>query len=204
MNTKLNATSHFGFDFSRIPIHARTPNEGTADATTHDKRETSSNLDGIRLHTDERASAEAEAINAAAYAKGKDIFFGAGRYQPKLPAGQRLLFHEMAHVVQHLMPTNSQGLKAGNWNLTYTREVLLIMCFMLFRSWKADQQSGFRILLADFANSRGGFTPNELSSKLEAAVGMAASPFNPATSGSSGFSGPGGLQLSNPTGSTGP
>src|ERR1044071_3372781 len=104
MNTKLNATSRFGFDFSRIPIHARTPNEGTADATTHDKRETSSNLDGVRLHTDERASAEAEAINAAAYTKGKDIFFGAGRYQPKSPAGQRLLFHEMAHVVQQQNP----------------------------------------------------------------------------------------------------
>jgi len=78
-----------------------------------------------------------------------------------------------------VMQTNAEAMKAGNSNLTFTKEVILTLSVMVFRSWSADVQNGFRILLADFNNSRGGFTPNELSSKVEAAVGAAASPFTP-------------------------
>jgi hypothetical protein len=79
-----------------------------------------------------------------------------------------------------LMQTNAEAIRNGNSDLTYTREVILFICYTLFQSWGKDQQSGFRILLADYTMSRSGFTPNELSSKLEALVGMAPSPFKPA------------------------
>jgi hypothetical protein len=78
-----------------------------------------------------------------------------------------------------LMQKNSEAIQAGNTNLTYTKEVILGLCFVLFQSWNTDQQSGFRVLLADFNGNRAGFITNELSTKLEALVGAAPSPFNP-------------------------
>ncbi len=57
-----NATSHSGFDFSRIPVHSR----------THYKVGLGTNLADIRIHTDEHAAASAEPLAAEAYAKGND------------------------------------------------------------------------------------------------------------------------------------
>jgi len=54
----------------------------------------------VRLHHDALAARSAAAIGAKAYTVGADIVFGAGRYQPGSSAGQRLLAHELAHVVQ--------------------------------------------------------------------------------------------------------
>jgi outer membrane protein OmpA-like peptidoglycan-associated protein len=39
-------------------------------------------------------------VQARAYTLGSDIVFGAGEYAPETAAGQRLLAHELAHVVQ--------------------------------------------------------------------------------------------------------
>jgi hypothetical protein len=55
---------------------------------------------GVRIHTDERAAESAQSVNALAYTVGRDIVFGAGQYAPTLPAGQKLLAHELTHVVQ--------------------------------------------------------------------------------------------------------
>ena len=54
----------------------------------------------VRIHADATAAESARSIGAAAYTVGRDIVFGAGRYQPHSAAGQRLLAHELAHVVQ--------------------------------------------------------------------------------------------------------
>lgn len=54
----------------------------------------------VRIHTDTRAAESARAVNAAAYTVGRDIVFGAGKYQPNTPQGQRLLAHELTHVAQ--------------------------------------------------------------------------------------------------------
>ncbi len=43
------------------------------------------------MQTDSRAADSAGAVNADAYAVGPHIVFGGGRYQPRDPAGQRLL-----------------------------------------------------------------------------------------------------------------
>jgi hypothetical protein len=55
---------------------------------------------GVRIHADAQAAASARAVNALAYTVGRDVVFGAGRYQPDSPGGRRLLAHELAHVVQ--------------------------------------------------------------------------------------------------------
>jgi hypothetical protein len=55
---------------------------------------------GVRIHTDAKAAESARSVGAAAYTVGPDVVFGSGRYAPRDAAGQRLLAHELAHVVQ--------------------------------------------------------------------------------------------------------
>jgi hypothetical protein len=54
----------------------------------------------VRVHTDAQAAKSAQAVGALAYTVGRDIVFGAGQYSPGVSGGQRLLAHELAHVVQ--------------------------------------------------------------------------------------------------------
>lgn len=55
---------------------------------------------GVQVHADQRAAASAQAVHALAYTVGTDVVFGAGQYQPRTGSGQRILAHELAHVVQ--------------------------------------------------------------------------------------------------------
>jgi len=57
-------------------------------------------LQGIRVHHDAQAAAQARVQRALAYTVGNDIYFAAGRYQPHTREGQRLMYHEIAHVRQ--------------------------------------------------------------------------------------------------------
>jgi len=54
----------------------------------------------VRIHADEEAAQMAGDIQALAFARGQDIYFAQGQYQPQTPSGQRLLAHELTHVVQ--------------------------------------------------------------------------------------------------------
>jgi hypothetical protein len=56
----------------------------------------------VRIHTDRRAADSAEAINALAYTYGNNVVFGRGQYVPDSQQGQRLLAHELTHVVQQV------------------------------------------------------------------------------------------------------
>jgi hypothetical protein len=53
----------------------------------------------VRVHTDAQAAASAREIGALAFTVGPDIVFGS-QYAPATVPGQRLLAHELAHVVQ--------------------------------------------------------------------------------------------------------
>jgi outer membrane protein OmpA-like peptidoglycan-associated protein len=57
-------------------------------------------LKDVRVHTDAQAADHAEALQARAYTSGRDIVFGEGEYAPGTSAGQRLIAHELVHVVQ--------------------------------------------------------------------------------------------------------
>jgi hypothetical protein len=56
----------------------------------------------VRVHADARSASLAEGIHAEAFTRGRDIYFGAGRYQPGTLEGRRLLAHELTHVIQHI------------------------------------------------------------------------------------------------------
>jgi len=57
-------------------------------------------LDDVRVHTDPTADTLARAVSARAFATGSDIYFASGEYQPGTAAGDRLIAHELTHVVQ--------------------------------------------------------------------------------------------------------
>lgn len=54
----------------------------------------------VRVHTDAAAAQSARQVNSLAYTVGNDIVFADQRYGPTTPTGQRLLAHELTHVVQ--------------------------------------------------------------------------------------------------------
>ena len=55
---------------------------------------------GVRIHTDDQAAKSADSLGAAAYTRGRDIYFGAGKYAPSTSEGRDLLAHELAHALQ--------------------------------------------------------------------------------------------------------
>jgi hypothetical protein len=54
----------------------------------------------VRVHADSRAGESARAVNALAFTVGSSLVFAPGQYQPTSAEGQRLLAHELTHVVQ--------------------------------------------------------------------------------------------------------
>ncbi len=54
----------------------------------------------VRVHTDGQADSLNRAVKAEAFTTGKDIFFSSGKYNPGSSDGQKLLAHELTHVVQ--------------------------------------------------------------------------------------------------------
>lgn len=54
----------------------------------------------VRVHTGGAAAAASARLQAEAFTSGRDIAFATGQYRPGTPAGDRLIAHELAHVVQ--------------------------------------------------------------------------------------------------------
>jgi hypothetical protein len=63
----------------------------------------------VRVHTDARAAQSARAVGALAYTVGQQLVFDGGQYRPSTQAGQRLLAHELTHVVQQGSGSRFQG-----------------------------------------------------------------------------------------------
>jgi hypothetical protein len=57
-------------------------------------------LHRVRIHTDGVAADAARAIRAQAFTVGEDIFFAQGAFAPGTREGQKLIVHELTHVVQ--------------------------------------------------------------------------------------------------------
>lgn len=64
----------------------------------------------VRVHADSQKAPE---VGALAYTQGTDIHFAPGQFKPDTTAGQELLGHELAHVVQQaegrVQPTTEVG-----------------------------------------------------------------------------------------------
>ena len=70
----------------------------------------------VRVHTGPRAAAVSRALNAQAFTLGRDVVFGSGQYELRTAAGQRLLAHELAHVIQNRGSTSGirRRVRAGS------------------------------------------------------------------------------------------
>ena len=57
-------------------------------------------LGDVTVHTDDRADALNRSVSARAFATGTDVYFAKGEYNPGSAQGDKLIAHELAHVVQ--------------------------------------------------------------------------------------------------------
>lgn len=57
-------------------------------------------LTDVRVHTDDTAHDLAHSVSARAFTTGSDVYFAKGEYSPGSSEGNRLLAHELSHVVQ--------------------------------------------------------------------------------------------------------
>ena len=55
---------------------------------------------GVRIHTDSSAIQMNKELGAQAFTHGSDVYFNSGKYDTSGKEGQRLLGHELTHVVQ--------------------------------------------------------------------------------------------------------
>ncbi len=72
-------------------------------------------LSEVRLHTDSNAGQLNRALSAQAFTHGKDIYLGVGKSDVTTANGQRLLAHELTHVIQQgaVKPTTLRGQQRG-------------------------------------------------------------------------------------------
>src|SRR2546426_8414937 len=54
----------------------------------------------VRVHTDGKATESARSVQAYAYTVGNDVVFQSDKFAPDSDSGQRMLAHELTHVVQ--------------------------------------------------------------------------------------------------------
>lgn len=64
-------------------------------------------LGHVRVHDGPDAARLAAAVSAQAFTTGRDVFFGAGQFDPDHPVGERILAHEIAHVLTEPTGTGS-------------------------------------------------------------------------------------------------
>jgi hypothetical protein len=76
----------------------------------------------VRVHTDGDADQLNRAVQAEAFTTGRDIFFRSGAYNPGSAAGQRLLAHELTHVVQQRGASQSDELRVSDPSDSSERE----------------------------------------------------------------------------------
>jgi hypothetical protein len=65
----------------------------------------------VRIHTDSAAAEAAGSLNARAFAHGDHLAFDRGEFAPHTTAGDRLLAHELAHVIQQRERPNAPRLQ---------------------------------------------------------------------------------------------
>jgi hypothetical protein len=63
----------------------------------------------VRVHSDRSAAESARSIQASAYTMGQHVVFGEGEFVPGTQRGQKLLAHELTHVVQQAAGTRLHG-----------------------------------------------------------------------------------------------
>ena len=70
-------------------------------------------LSDVRVHTDDTADTLNRSVSARAFATGTDVYFAQGEYSPGSASGDKLIAHELAHVVQQRGASSSGPLSVS-------------------------------------------------------------------------------------------
>ena len=79
-------------------------------------------LSDVRVHTDSTANDLNHSVAARAFATGTDVYFAQDQYKPNTSDGDRLIAHELAHVVQQRGAPTSGPLTVSNPGDSMERE----------------------------------------------------------------------------------
>ena len=96
----------------------------------------------VQIHADGAAERAAEALNAHAFALGAEVFFGRGGYRPGTAFTDRLLAHELTHVVQHdegRLPSAGSDMEVSSPSDAHEREAYANETRILRRLVQVDQ-----------------------------------------------------------------
>jgi hypothetical protein len=83
---------------AEIPKGAGSPLSSSVRARMEPKL--GANLGSVRIHTGGDSATAAKGFGARAFTVGEDVHFNAGEFQPGTKEGDKLLAHELTHVVQ--------------------------------------------------------------------------------------------------------
>jgi len=93
-----------GYSIGRPPAVQRVLDDRSPgrplEATLREELRRDFDFSEVRVHADDSAAALAAGVGADAFTRGTDIYFGAGLYQPNSSTGEKLLRHELTHVLQ--------------------------------------------------------------------------------------------------------
>jgi len=95
------AGADVGMDLESAIQRARGRGQPLSDAVRRPmERAFGADFGGVRVHADDEADSLNRSLQARAFTAGQDIFLRQGEYRPGSSEGQRLLAHELTHVVQ--------------------------------------------------------------------------------------------------------
>ena len=122
---------------SNLPVHSK---HGLESSLGHD-------LSDVRVHNSEQHNYLAKLLNAKAFTVGSDIYFGKGHYRPGTRDGDRLLAHELTHVVQqssgNLQASQLEpGLRMSEANDRYEKEADRVADSFVNRGGVKPEQKG--------------------------------------------------------------
>lgn len=81
-----------------IPVGGGAPLDSAVRGTM--QTQLGADLGAAKIHTGTESAQAAEALGARAFTVGQDVHFGGGQFAPGTKEGDRLLAHELTHVVQ--------------------------------------------------------------------------------------------------------
>jgi Domain of unknown function (DUF4157) len=94
-------TAELGASFSNVRVFPQEPtgNGNPLPSSVRQKMEAAFHTDfsDVRVH---QGASDAESLSALAFTQGRDIHFAPGQYRPATLEGQKIIAHELTHVVQ--------------------------------------------------------------------------------------------------------
>jgi hypothetical protein len=116
---KATSTHSSESSINRSRLFSPSPSGGQSlDGATNAKMSArfSHDFSKVKIHADTSAAETAEAIGAQALTLGNDITFGEGAYSPGSESSERLLAHELTHVVQQDRYGQGTGGLKSRWS----------------------------------------------------------------------------------------